>query len=313
MSVSKLLAQIVDSQVDSSDNRVHDHTCGIKSDPLTQFSVVLSALIHDVDHSGVSNAQLVTENPMLANLYGSRCVAEQNSVDVAWKALMSSAYNDLRAAIFTTEAELRRFRQIIVNTVVATDIFDQDLTLSRQRRWQQAFGEESSPDKKACPAMTNLRAAVATELLIQASDIAHTMQHWHVYQKWNQRLFDEMMTAYRTGRTDKDPSERWHEAELGFFDTYVIPLAQKLKDCGVFGVSGDECLTYALQNRSEWSVKGQRIVQQHVADFEKKQLGKNSTGRATTMLRRGSMRVLRNARQWFGESERSLNTSFASG
>jgi 3'5'-cyclic nucleotide phosphodiesterase len=200
-----------------------------------------------------------------------------------------------------------------VNTVVATDIFDQDLTLSRQRRWQQAFVEESSRNKQACPQMTNLKAAVVIEHLIQASDIAHTMQHWHVYQKWNQRLFDEMMTAYRTGRAEQDPSEGWHEAELGFFDSYVIPLAQKLKNCGVFGVSGDECLTYALQNRSEWSVKGHRIVQQYLADFERKQpLGKNSTGR-TTMLRRGSMRVLRNARQWFGESERSLNTSFASG
>jgi 3'5'-cyclic nucleotide phosphodiesterase len=109
MSVSKLLARIVDSKVDNTENQVHDHTCGIKSDSLTQFSVVLSALIHDVDHSGVSNAEIISENPMLANLYGSRCVAEQNSVDVAWKALMSSAYSDLRAVIFTTEDELRRF------------------------------------------------------------------------------------------------------------------------------------------------------------------------------------------------------------
>jgi 3'5'-cyclic nucleotide phosphodiesterase len=202
-----------------------------------------------------------------------------------------------------------------VNAVVATDIFDKDLTLSRQRRWQQAFVEESSRDKQACPEITNVKAAVVIEHLIRASDIAHTMQHWQVYHKWNQRLFDEMMTAYYNGRADQDPSEGWHNAELGFFDTYVIPLTQNLTDCGVFGVSGEECLTYALQNRSEWSVKGQRIVQQYLADFEKKQsLGKNNTGRATTMLRRGSMRVLRNVRQWFGEgSELSLNTSFSSG
>jgi hypothetical protein len=71
MSVSKLLARIVDSKVDNTENQVHDHTCGIKSDSLTQFSVVLSALIHDVDHSGVSNAEIISENSMLANLYGS--------------------------------------------------------------------------------------------------------------------------------------------------------------------------------------------------------------------------------------------------
>lgn len=37
--------------------------------------------------------------------------------------------------------------------------------------------------------------------------------------------------------------------ELGFFDNYVIPLAKKLKECGVFGVSSDEYLNYALENR----------------------------------------------------------------
>ena len=56
MSVSKLLSRIVAPQIDKEKLSVakqqeelilHDHTYGITSDPLTQFSVVLSALIHD--------------------------------------------------------------------------------------------------------------------------------------------------------------------------------------------------------------------------------------------------------------------------
>lgn len=39
-----------------------------------------------------------------------------------------------------------------------------------------------------------------------------------------------------------------------------IPLAKKLKNCGVFGVSSDEYLTYAMQNRKEWELKGQEVV-----------------------------------------------------
>jgi hypothetical protein len=40
---------------------LHDHTYGITSDPLTQFAVVFSALIHDVDHQAVPNTTLVNE------------------------------------------------------------------------------------------------------------------------------------------------------------------------------------------------------------------------------------------------------------
>lgn len=47
-----------------------------------------------------------------------------------------------------------------------------------------------------------------------------------------------------------------------FSDNYVIPLARKLEECRVFGVASDECLNYALENRKEWEVKGQTIVEQ---------------------------------------------------
>jgi hypothetical protein len=37
-------------------------------------------------------------------------------------------------------------------------------------------------------------------------------------------------------------------------------LAKKLKECGVFGVSSDEYLNYALSNRREWLDKGESVV-----------------------------------------------------
>jgi hypothetical protein len=91
--------------------------------------------------------------------------------------------------------------------------------------------------------------------------VSHTMQHWHIYQKWNERLFREMYAAYRSGRGgDKDPADGWYKGELWFYDNYVIPLAKKLNECGVFGVASAECLSYALDNRREWESKGEEIV-----------------------------------------------------
>mmetsp|Transcript_10343 Transcript_10343/g.22770 ORF Transcript_10343/g.22770 Transcript_10343/m.22770 type:complete len:130 (-) Transcript_10343:177-566(-) len=93
------------------------------------------------------------------------------------------------------------------------------------------------------------------------------MQHWHIYRKWNQRLFKEMYEAFLQGRSEKDPSSNWYEGEKGFFDFYIIPLAKKLKDCGVFGVSSDEYLQYAVQNRKEWDLKGQELVAEMLQSF----------------------------------------------
>lgn len=40
------------------------------------------------------------------------------------------------------------------------------------------------------------------------------------------------------------------------FDYYIIPLAKKLRDCGVFGLTSDENLNYAMHNRQLWVEKG---------------------------------------------------------
>ena len=75
-----------------------------------------------------------------------------------------------------------------------------------------------------------------------------------------------MYAAFRSGRLAKDPATFWYKGEIGFFDNYIIPLAKKLKDCGVFGVSSDEYLNYAEQNRAEWEERGQEIVSALVDD-----------------------------------------------
>lgn len=69
-----------------------------------------------------------------------------------------------------------------------------------------------------------------------------------------------MTLAYEEGRGGaKHPSDGWYAGELWFFDNYVIPLAKKLEECRVFGVSSDECLNYALENRKEVSCSCVRL------------------------------------------------------
>jgi hypothetical protein len=196
MSVAKLLSRIVaptnlglgnlDESIHSSNKKtrdsvkstLHDHTYGITSDPLTQFACVLSALFHDADHPGVPNAQLVKEKAYVARTYDNKSVAEQNSVDACWDLLMDVNFRALRKTICVNEDEQKRFRHLVVNSVMATDIVDKELKALRNARWEKAFsptpGKESERDR------VNRKATIVIEHLIQASDIAHTMQHWYV-------------------------------------------------------------------------------------------------------------------------------------
>eukprot|EP00980_Cylindrotheca_fusiformis_P017821 scaffold5639_cov83-Cylindrotheca_fusiformis.AAC.2 len=287
-SVKKLLTRIVkfgegnglaesSQRQDNNDVNLVDlagHSYGITSDPLTQFAVVFSAVIHDVDHPGVPNAQLVKEKTRNAQIY-KKSVAEQNSVDLAWDMLMSDEFSALRACIYQTESDLRRFRQLVVNTVLATDIVDKELQALRKNRWEMAFSKDDSSSSSDIRDQEqeheDRKATIVIEHLIQASDVAHTMQHWHIYQEWNERFFMECYHAYKEGRAGSDPSENWYKGEIGFFDFYVIPLAKKLQSCGVFGVSSDEYLTYAKANREEWVREGEAMVQYYIAKYNREQ------------------------------------------
>ena len=102
MSVNKLMQRVVapDSNgfkkkdkkakinAEEQASHLHNYTFGITSDPLTQFGILFSALIHDMDHQGISNNQLIKEESPLAEKYKNKSIAEQNSVDLAWDLLM---------------------------------------------------------------------------------------------------------------------------------------------------------------------------------------------------------------------------------
>jgi hypothetical protein len=194
MSVSKLLSRIVrpeshinpdqenkEDKVSLDASQLHDHTFGITSCPLTHFACVLSALIHDVDHPGVPNMTLVKEKDPMAARFSNKSIAEQNSVDLALAMLMKPEYKDLRGCIYTTNDEFQLFRSSIITIVLATDIMDKDLGALRKARWEKVFLKGSRDDasaKKDIKEDINRKATIVLEHLIQASDVAHTMQHW---------------------------------------------------------------------------------------------------------------------------------------
>jgi len=154
---------------------LHFATYGISSDPLTQLSIIIAALIHDTAHSGVPNAQLALERPIMVAKYGKYSVAEQHSLDVSLELLEAPCYANLRTCIFPTQDDQDRFRQLVINSVLATDIFDKDLGAMRKARWEKAFGNDSA-GKGLDELSMDRKATIVLEHVIQASDVAHTVR-----------------------------------------------------------------------------------------------------------------------------------------
>ena len=96
-----------------------------------------------------------------------KSVAEQNSVDLCWALLMKAEYAKLRGCIYANEDECRRFRQLVVNVVMATDICDKELQALRKARWNKAFDDRSA-SKGSGSEDINRKATIVLEHLIQA-------------------------------------------------------------------------------------------------------------------------------------------------
>jgi Adenylate and Guanylate cyclase catalytic domain/3'5'-cyclic nucleotide phosphodiesterase len=159
MSVTKLLARVTANCKGSKNAHfIND----ISSDALTHFAAVFSALIHDVDHTGFSNATLVAERVPAAIKYNNKSVAENNSIEIAWELLMRDDFSHLRRCICPNEAEQRRFHHLVVSSVLATDIVDRSLKAERNERWEAAFRDGSNSAD-----IVQLRSAIVLEHLLQ--------------------------------------------------------------------------------------------------------------------------------------------------
>jgi 3'5'-cyclic nucleotide phosphodiesterase len=131
----------------------------------------------------VPNAQLIKDKDEIAVKFNNKSVAEQNSVHLGWEMLMDPRFERLRKSIYTTNVERKRFRQLVINAVLATDIADREVNENRKIKWEKAF--RSTPPVDPSPLQIqedmNRKGTAVIEQIIQVSDVAHTMQHVSKY------------------------------------------------------------------------------------------------------------------------------------
>lgn len=231
-------------------------------DPLARLAVVFACLVCDLDHPAKSNAQLVAEGTELAQLYGERSIAEQNSIDLTWGLFTDDQFETIRNILCPTPVELRRFYQLFVKALLSTDMADKELNSLRQESWKKAFESCTEVDEERRKQSEVRRANATLELIMQAACSSYAMQQWAVYHKWNSRLYLENMlaleSAQKTIPTAASPMDGWFMGQLAFFDNVVLPLARRLRDLGL-PLSYLRCAT---ENKEQWLLKGKEVVQE---------------------------------------------------
>ncbi|KAL7466151.1 hypothetical protein ACHAXS_009586 [Conticribra weissflogii] len=118
-----------------------------------------------------------------------------------------------------------------------------------------------------------LRHGVVIETMINVADVAHSMQSWELFCFWNRNLYEELFDAYKRKRSDSDPAKGWYENQLFFYKIYVLPLAEKMKTCGVFGELGGAFYRNAISIRDRWEREGEEITKEMIASVERRYRG----------------------------------------
>ena len=137
-----------------------------------------------------------------------------------------------------------------------------------------------------------LRSSSVLELMMNAADVAHTMQSFENFVKWNKRLYEELHEAYESGRCadgeEDDPSKDWFGNQLGFYEIYILPLARRLRKCGAFAPDAGEAFVQNAKNICRrWEHEGaaitDRMIEEVRREYEERTNGSLSAAREASL------------------------------
>lgn len=163
-------------------------------------------------------------------------------------------------------SSLRRRRFTMFTTAASAEEFTNE---RRSRR----LGIRTSMDFSgmlidAYRTMDQLQQHAVLETMMNVADVAHTMQSFPIFCKWNRRLYKELYLAHSSDRLTFNPEENWYENQIGFFCHYIIPLSRKMQTCGVFGTTGYVFEYFATQNNKRWMEEGEAISENIIRDVK---------------------------------------------
>ena len=187
------------------------------SHPFVRFTAVFAALIHDVKHLGVPNAQLKEEGHPLSEVYYQGSYLERQSIQVGLGVFMEE-FTELSTTVLKLCPE---FIHLVTSAILATDISNKETERKVQERFDRVI---VATDKDYAVTELDKTQSVVEHILLLA-DVGHCSQGYDNFLIWNAAFFHERFQGFQAGRGSDPRQEEWHQGQIGFIEGYIIPLA----------------------------------------------------------------------------------------
>lgn len=195
------------------------------------FACLMSALIHDFDHSGTTNTFHVNSATELALLYNDRAVLENHHVSAFFKLICDNTGDKGSVNIFNNmqKTDYREFRNLIIDMVLHTDMSQHFSQLKAMQKalLQSHNAETSSFDKNKVLC-----------LLVHSCDVSHPSKRWDIHHQWTSRCMEEFFVQgdreAEAGLEYSPLCDRINtlipQSQVGFIDYIVQPTLTVLGD-----------------------------------------------------------------------------------
>lgn len=220
------------------------------------LALLFSAMIHDVGHLGVTNNTLINEGHPLAIRYSDISVAEMNSLSCGFEILNTFENNIL---LDHTVEERKKFRFLVVQIVLSTDIADQERKLILTQKYELACINKLKNGKVDLSVEGNRLSMLS--LIMRMADVGACVQNSDTCHIMSYRHYLEVRDAYNVNRGIMLNQKQHCLEHIAFMESYTMVLFESLKVTNILSDKlKNEMEENVNKNLNFWLTEGWELI-----------------------------------------------------
>ncbi|CAB9513648.1 Receptor-type guanylate cyclase gcy [Seminavis robusta] len=213
--------------------------------PLAKFTCMFATLIRNLGPPETPDVNLECSRHVLHH----QGVSQSRSAKMALELLKEDRFDGLQQMLCKSNTDFQQFWGLVQNFILATDQTSGVLSEERNQHWDLCF--PSTDHNSTSTAAPHQKAVSVLEHIMLFAEEGHAVQHWETYVKWSALFKEEFKCKHGEKLPQEDLDLLWDQSQLEYFDSFILPISNKVHHAGILGAVGAEFLTYASQNRQE--------------------------------------------------------------